>query len=85
MLHVSRGARDQGVTQGFVTDIESNGLKIIQIHNLEEETLRFKVDVRIVTITSYTQFWYENCMIRSEVLLESVIKSRNTICPTNGI
>ena len=38
VLRVSHRARIQGVTQGLVADIESNGLKIIQIHNLEQET-----------------------------------------------
>ena len=72
MLHVSYGARDQGVTQGFVTDIESNGLKIIQIHNLEEETF---------SVLSWCESRYNH--FRLTILLYksqwSVIRERNKV------
>ena len=85
VLHVSYGAHDQGVTQGFVTDIESNGLKIIQIHNLEGETFltlswcesrynRFRHTILLGEL--FDSKW---------IKLESVIKSRNQLSSNSAI
>ena len=85
VLHVSYGARDQGFTQGFVTDIESNGLKIIQIHNLEGETFltlswcesrynRFRHTILLGEL--FDSKW---------IKIESVIKSRNQLSSNSAI